>query len=64
MARIIAPDVGPLSKKSKAYQKKKDDENSKYYAPHQTFGTSGVNGFKGRQTKREQMKKGQTNFIK
>ena len=62
--RIMAPDVGPLSKKTKAYQKKKDDENSKFYAPDQTFGTGGVNGFKARQIKRNEMKQGKTNFTK
>ena len=62
--RITPPDVGPLSKKSRAYQKKKDDENSKFYAPDQTFGVGGVNGFKERTIKQKQMKKGQTNFTK
>ena len=62
--RITPPDVGPLSKKSRAYQKKKDDENSKFYSPDKTFGTGGVNGFKERQIKQNEMKQGKTNFTK
>ena len=38
--------VGPLSTKTKAYQKKNDEANSTYYAPDQTFGQGSVNKFK------------------
>ncbi len=31
--RPIAPSVGPLDKNTKAYQKKKDEENSKFFKP-------------------------------
>jgi len=63
--RIIAPDVGPNSKKSRAYQKKMDEANSlEAYKPGGTFGTGGINGFKERQVKAEKLSKGETNFTK
>ena len=62
--RITPPDVGPMSKTSKAYQKKQDDENSKFYAPDKTFGDGGLKGHKARQIKHKEMKKGKTNFTK
>ena len=64
MARITPPDVGPLSKKSKAYQKQQDDKHSKYYAPDQTFGQGSVNKFKETQSKELASRKGKTNFTK
>ena len=64
MARITPPDVGPLSKKSKAFQKKHDDEHSKYYAPDQTFGQGSVAKFKETQRKEVESNKGKTNFTK
>ena len=62
--RLSPPDVGPLSKKTKAYQKKKDDENSKFYAPDQTFGQGSIKKFKETQRKEGQMQSGKTNFTK
>lgn len=62
--RITPPSVGPMTKGSRAYEKKRDDENSKYYAPGDTFGTGGVAGFKKRQEVKAQMDQGQTRFTK
>ena len=62
--RISPPDVGPLSKTTKAYQKQQDDKHSKYYAPDQTFGQGSVKKFKETQRKAGQMRNGKTNFTK
>ena len=45
--RLIAPDVGPLSKTTKAYQKKMDDKNSQFYAPgmHGSMSSDGRKDF-------------------
>ena len=64
MARLTPPDVGPLSKKSRAYQKKKDDENSKFYAPDQTFGQGSLNKFKETKRRMVEADKGKTDFTK
>ena len=64
MARIAPPDVGPLSKKTKAYQKQQDDKHSKYYAPDQTFGQGSVKKFKETKRKEAEALKGKTNFTK
>ena len=64
MARIMPPDVGPLSKKSKAYQKQQDDKHSKYYAPDQTFGQGSVNKFKETKRRMVDADKGKTDFTK
>ena len=64
MARITPPDVGPLSKKSKAYQKQQDDNRSKYYAPDQTFGQGSVNKFKETKRRESEALKGKTDFTK
>ena len=64
MARITPPDVGPLSKKSRAFQKKKDDENSKFYAPDQTFGQGSVKKFTKMKDKQYEMSKGKSKFTK
>ena len=63
--RITPPDVGPLSKKTKAYQKKKDDENIvNSMRPDQTFGQGSLKKFKETQSKAKAMLQGKTNFTK
>ena len=53
--------VGPLDKRSKAYQKKMDDESSKHYGPGQSASMNSKE-FKEFSTRRDQLDKGQTNF--
>lgn len=55
--------VGPLDPRSKAYQKKHDDESSKYYGPGQSAGMSSKE-FKEWSGKRDQLDKGRTRFDK
>ena len=61
--RIIAPDVGPMSKSSRSFEKKMDDENSQFYAPgmHGSMTANQREVFKQRQ---KQMDTGKTNFTK
>ena len=59
--RLIAPDVGPNSKTSKAYQKKMDDQNSVYAGPGQ-HGSMTANQRAVFKQKKEQMDQGKTNF--
>tara|TARA_R110001592_G_scaffold240122_2_gene500126 strand:- start:915 stop:1265 length:351 start_codon:yes stop_codon:yes gene_type:complete len=61
--RLIAPDVGPLSKKSKAWQKKMDDKNSQFYAPGM-HGSMTASGRKDFNYKAREMAKGNGNFTK
>ena len=62
---IMAPPVGPDDKRSKAYEKKMDDEASMdAYKPGGTFGEGGTQGFKERQVKLEDAENGKTNFTK
>ena len=62
---IMAPDVGPNSKKSKAYEKKMDDEASMdIHKPGGTFGSGGVKGWKNREIKKQEMEAGKQNFTK
>ena len=61
---IMAPPVGPNDKRSKAYEKKMDDEHSKFYKPESTFGTGGTKGFKDRQRKTREAEAGKQNFTK
>ena len=60
--RLTPPDVGPLSKTTKAYQKQQDDKHSKYYAPDQTFGQGSVAKFNKTQQKKVDAGNGKTNF--
>ena len=59
--RLIAPDVGPNSKTSKAYQKKMDDANSVYAGPGQ-HGSMTTNQREIFKQKQEKMDQGKTNF--
>ena len=49
--------VGPLNPKTKAYQKRNDEANSKYYAPDQTFGQGSVKKFKELKRKEAKVQK-------
>ena len=62
--RLTPPDVGPLSKASKARQKKDDEENSSFYRPDQTFGQGSVAKFNKTQQRKVEADKGKTNFTK
>ncbi len=64
MKRLTPPDVGPLSKKTRAYEKQQDDKHSTYYAPDKTFGQGSVAKFKETQRKMAQAEAGKTNFTK
>lgn len=59
--RAIAPDVGPNSKTSKAYQKKMDDQHSRYYAPGMSQSMTSKQRTKFNATQAD-MKKGKTDF--
>lgn len=61
--RIIAPDVGPNSKTSRAYQKKMDDANSTYAGPGQ-HGSMTANQREVFKQRQKQMDTGKTNFTK
>ena len=61
--RAMAPDVGPLSKQSRAYEKKQDDENSHFYKPGSDLSMTSVQR-KEYKTKAEGMESGKTNFAK
>ena len=59
--RLIAPDVGPLSKSSIAYEKKMDDKNSNYAGPGQ-HGSMTANQREVFKQRQKQMDTGKTNF--
>ena len=59
--RLIAPDVGPMSKSSRSYQKKMDDENSTYAGPGQ-HGSMTANQREVFKQRQKQMDTGKTNF--
>lgn len=61
--RITAPDVGPLSKQSRAYEKKRDDENSHFYQPGTDLAMTSKQR-KEYKAKLGQMEQGKTNFTK
>lgn len=61
--QAIAPDVGPLSKTTKAYQKKQDDENSSFYGPGQHGSMTSAQRKTFKQTDIE-MKQGKSDFTK
>tara|TARA_B110000285_G_scaffold106846_1_gene121556 strand:+ start:64 stop:417 length:354 start_codon:yes stop_codon:yes gene_type:complete len=61
--RLIAPDVGPNSTKSRAYQKKMDDSVSTYAGPGQ-HGSMTAKGRKEFALKQIGMDAGQTKFTK
>jgi len=59
--RLIAPDVGPMSTTSKAYEKKMDDSVSVYAGPGQ-HGSMTANQREVYKQRKESLDKGQTNF--
>lgn len=63
--RIMAPDVGPNTKGTRAWEKKMDDANShETHKPGGTFGTGGLRGYRERQAKLKQMDEGKIDFTK
>lgn len=59
----MAPPVGPLDPRSKAYQKKHDDAASRHYGPAQSCSMDSKE-FKKYSSTRDQMAKGRTDFTK
>ncbi len=60
---IIAPDVGPLSNKSRAYEKKMDDKHSVYAGPGQHGSMTSKQRKRFNETKAA-MTAGKTDFTK
>ena len=56
--------VGPLNPKTKAYQKKNDEANSKFYSPDQTFGQGSVKKYNELKVKQAQALHGKSDFTK
>ena len=61
--RAMAPDVGPLSKQSRAYEKKTDDENSHFYKPGSDLSMTSTQRASYKK-KAKGMESGKTNFAK
>ena len=61
--RAMAPDVGPLSKQSRAYEKKRDDENSHFYKPGSDLSMTSAQRKRFKSTTKG-LEEGKTNFAK
>ena len=62
---VMKPNVGPMAKDTKAYQKKHDEEGSlDCYKPGGTFGGSGNKSFKEVNKRKGEAMRGKTDFSK